>query len=411
MIFYPMKKTFFIATGILCAVSAAFAQEPADGTQITEQTVTEQETDNYVLTTSFSSNWFVSAGAGAQIGFTEHDRKISIGDRISPALNIYVGKWLTPGFGLRFGYSGMQVRGATQSWDSGLGSHSTGKPVNGKYTHDYGFLEHQKFSYFNLHFDIMFNLCNLIGGYNPQRLYSCIPYVGIGYARVWKSPQANEITANVGVSNAFRLSDAVDLNFDINAMMADERFSGETGHRHFDALLGATLGITYKFKPRGWRRSVYTTRTVVDNTAINEMRSRYQDLQNENNRLRNELDARNKRDIVTELIASGNIIFFDIDKSDITEKSRASLSFLANAIKNGDKNTVYTVTGYADKGTGTPEWNETLSKNRAEAARRCLVEEFGIPAAQLQIDYKGGVDDLFYNDPRCSRAVIILPRN
>ena len=45
----------------------------------------------------------------------------------------------------------------------------------------------------------------------------------------------------------------------------------------------------------------------------------------------------------------------------------------------------------------------------AEAAYKCLINEFGVPADRLQIDYKGGVDDMFFDDPRGSRCVIVLP--
>ncbi|RKW44649.1 MAG: cell envelope biogenesis protein OmpA, partial [Porphyromonas sp.] len=37
----------------------------------------------------------------------------------------------------------------------------------------------------------------------------------------------------------------------------------------------------------------------------------------------------------------------------------------------------------------------------------CLVNEFGVPASQLIRDDKGGVENMYYNDPRCSRAVLL----
>ena len=61
---------------------------------------------------------------------------------------------------------------------------------------------------------------------------------------------------------------------------------------------------------------------------------------------------------------------------------------------------------YADKGTGSIERNVILSKNRARVVYECLVNEFGVPKKQLRVDHKGGVDNMFYNDPRLSRAVI-----
>ena len=38
--------------------------------------------------------------------------------------------------------------------------------------------------------------------------------------------------------------------------------------------------------------------------------------------------------------------------------------------------------------------------------RDCLVKEFGVNSSQLKVEYKGGVDNMFYDDPRMSRAVI-----
>lgn len=67
---------------------------------------------------------------------------------------------------------------------------------------------------------------------------------------------------------------------------------------------------------------------------------------------------------------------------------------------------VYTITGYADKGTGNTAGNERLSRERAQAVYECLVKEFGVSKEQLRIDYKGGVENMFYDDPRLSRAVI-----
>ena len=52
--------------------------------------------------------------------------------------------------------------------------------------------------------------------------------------------------------------------------MVDDAIDGEIGQSKFDGLLGATVGLTYKFKRRGWDRSKTVTR--YDNAAINDMR-------------------------------------------------------------------------------------------------------------------------------------------
>ena len=57
---------------------------------------------------------------------------------------------------------------------------------------------------------------------------------------------------------------------------------------------------------------------------------------------------------------------------------------------------------------GTKEFNQRLSKARAEAVYNCLVKEFGVPTSQLRVTYEGGVDNMYYDDPRVSRAVITV---
>ena len=65
---------------------------------------------------------------------------------------------------------------------------------------------------------------------------------------------------------------------------------------------------------------------------------------------------------------------------------------MAKGIKATDK--VFTITGYADKGTGSAEYNMKLSKKRAEAVRDLMVNEFG-------------VGNMFYDDAKLSRVAIV----
>ena len=105
-------------------------------------------------------------------------------------------------------------------------------------------------------------------------------------------------------------------------------------------------------------------------------------------------------------IAAANLVIFQINKTKLSNEARANLGLLAEIIKSGDPDAVYTITGYADAGTGNRKGNERLSRERAENVYDCLVNEFGVSEKQLRIDYKGGVENMFYNDPRLSRAVI-----
>lgn len=365
----------------------------------------EYSKDKYkVETNRFWSNWFISAGAGVNFGFTDHDKQADFGDRISPALDISVGKWFTPGIGLRVSYSGLNMKGASNVTQDGP-SHTTGKPMPMGKGSGYD-MQYQKFSFYNLHGDVLFNLSNLLCGYNEKRIWNCSPYVGIGWGRVWDSPQFKGVTANLGVLNTFRLNDWLDANLDIRGMMTGEGFDGAWGSAEHDGVLSATVGLTYKFKRRGWDRSKTVYR--YDYGDLESMRNKLNEMNAENERLKKEL-AQGKMAAARETvkrIASANLVTFPIGKSKLSNEARANLGMLAEVIKAGDKNAVYTITGYADAVTGSKRINEKLSKARAEAVYECLVEEFGIDKAQLKIDYKGGVENMFYDDPRLSRAVI-----
>lgn len=393
-----MNKQTWMAL-LLAAGTLPMAAQEAN--EYPEETV-EYSNDKYkVETNHFWSNWFISAGAGAQVYFGDHDKQCKLKHRLSPALDVAVGKWFTPGLGVRIMYSGLNIKGATQ-FDQ---SHSTGEEVPGKGGHGY-WLTKQKFSMQHLHMDFMFNLSNLICGYNEKRVWNISPYVGLGWAHVGRSPKVNDITGNFGLLNTWRLCKSLDANLDVRAMIVNDDFDGEIGGRKGEAMLSATIGLTYKFPQRGWNRS----KTVVryNNEALDEMRRKLNEMSEENNRLREALAANDKQqaEVHAKQIAAGNLIIFKIGKSTLSKEARANLGMFAEVIKNSDEKAVYTITGYADKGTGSKKRNEQLSRQRAEAVYDCLVNEFGVNKDQLHIDYKGGVDNMFYNDPRLSRAVI-----
>lgn len=389
-----------LAALAMAASCTAWAQETQTVQNGDFTETVEYSTDKFkVETNRFWSNWFVSAGGGVNLYFGDHDKQVKFGKRLAPAVDVAIGKWFTPGIGVRFAYSGLSVKGATQT-----GIHSTGEEVPGKGGYGY-WLTKQKFNYFNFHLDAMFNMSNLLFGYNPNRVYSLSPYVGLGVMKTNDTPKATEIAGHFGLLNSFRLCDALDLNLDIRGTLVSDAFDGEAYGRGGEGMLSATVGLTYKFKKRGWDKAKTVVR--IDNRAINALRQQLADAEAENDRLKRALAEGNRqkaKEIVTK--ASANLVTFPIGKATLSNEARANLSLMAEAIKSGDKSVVYTITGYADAGTGSKRINERLSKKRAEAVFNCLVKEFGVSESQLRVDHKGGVDNMFYDDPRLSRAVI-----
>lgn len=393
-----MKKQLISALAVLAAIPAL-----AQPTVKTDTTVTVEYTSGKyrVETAPFKANWFIGVDGGAQIYFGEHDKQAKFGDRLAPALNVYVGKWFTPAIGARIGYSGIGQKGATQSDIHGLN-----EKVPGKGGAPY-WLDKQEFSFLNIHADVMFNLANAFCGYKQEgHIWNPTPFVGLGWAHVYsEEPKTNEISANFGINNAFKLCKALDLNVNVHAMLVNQEFDGETGHRWGEGNLSATIGLAYKFKPRGWERSKVVK--VIEKSDVSSYQLTISELKAERERLEKELaELKAKPEVVetTNTIASPYYVRFELGKSDLSKEARVNLSLLAEILKTtGAK---FTVSGYADAATGNKKINEKLSQARAQAVYDCLTNEFGVPASQLEIDPKGGVDNMFYNDPALSRAVI-----
>ena len=136
-----------------------------------------------VETNRFGANWFISGGVGAQMYFGDNDGKADFGKRLAPALDIAVGKWFTPGIGLRVAYNGLQAKGATP--------YANGPLVDGgQYSNGY---YKEKWNVVNLHGDVLLNLTNMFCGYKEDRLYSFIPYVGAGFVHTGKGPGYDEL--------------------------------------------------------------------------------------------------------------------------------------------------------------------------------------------------------------------------
>ena len=395
-----MKKVIVLSALLLVTGMSVYAQEDFSKSIKTTTTIVENADKYKVETNRFWSNWFVTAGGGALIFFGDHNMQMKFGDRLSPALDIGFGKWFTPGIGVRFMYSGLTIKGATQN-----GSHSTGKVYDASQ-----WLDEQKFDFMNIHGDVLFNASNLLCGYNEKRFWSVTPYVGLGWILTWETPRARNFNASIGLINSFRLSSAFDLNLDVRGTATKDEFDGERGGRKEEGLLSVTVGVTYKFPRRTWGRSTVKTITFSDE-ELRLMREQLKAMNDENNRLKNELvETSNKvteRVVETNILSAPYLVTFQISRYALSNEARVNIGFQAKIMKE-NKNAVYTIIGYADKGTGTKEFNQFLSKSRAEAVYNCLVNEFGVPASQLKKTYQRRDDNMFYDDPRVSRAVITV---
>lgn len=402
------KKILSLAAVALMAVGANAQSYSEYSESSNVQTETTTSSDKFkVETNHFWNNWFITVGGGVNAFFGDLDKHLKLGDRLAPALDVSIGKWFTPGFGLQATYSGLKIKGLWNQAGANFPTNNVVTDLRDTYKDSYGNAKayEQEGKYFNLHLDGMLNLSNLLCGYSETRVWNVIPYAGVGLARTFdhNGDRGNGISLNAGLINKFRLGSRVDLNLTIRGMIVDDEWDGEVSkpeaNNSFDGQLGATLGLTFKIGKQGWNRSTSTTTIINNDAEVNRLNSELNNLRAENNRLKN---APKGEKIVT----FPYLVNFVRDKVDVVNRELVNLKSVSEMIK-ATPNKKYSVIGYADKQTGTSERNVWLAENRAKNVYDILVNEFGVNPNQLVLDSKGGVDYMFYNDNQLSRSVII----
>ncbi len=434
-----MLKKSILAVAALGVMHVANAQELDSLVSIE----TRAADKHLVETNHFGSNWFVSVQGGAQMYFADHTNtwlfgQKSLGTSIDNyahptfAFDVNFGKWFTPGIGIRMGVSGMNFK---QNLTNGVAGHRGNlNPVTrrdgyrGTAKTPGGFKD-GNIKYLRGHADVLFNLSQMILGYKSDRFYSFIPYASIGYAGSLNKPLpvnpeetldaynyfdkngTQSMTLGLGILNTFRLTDRLDAVLDLGMVAYTDRFDAQYGgwdgfrSRHDGALM-ATIGLSYDLGMNHWHCSTVTT-SRVNETVLNDLREKMNTLEVTNDDLRQQLEDCLNRDVTPDNVCGMPLFIpFHLDRWMLCNKARINLGFLAEALKANPK-MVYKVTGFADKGTGSVRRNVFLAKKRAEVVYNCLVKEFGVPESQLIKESKGGVGNMYYNDPRCSRAVLL----
>lgn len=400
-----MKK-LMLTLAVASLSSMAFAQgwnrsNNPSGVIVEESTdVMEVPVSKYsVETNSFFSNWFLSFGAGAQVLFSDYSNHGKFKNRIAPAFNVSLGKWFTPGLGLRLQFSGFQAKSYSQLEDV----YTTG-------ARDDAGLFKEKFNYMNLHGDILFNVSNMLAGYNENRVYDFVPYLGFGFTHSFDSPYRNALAANFGIINTFHVSRAWDINLELNGMVVEDKFDGIVEGKGADLMVGATLGFAFKFPQRGFKHTPdINAMMALTASQMDAINAALAEQMQQNKMLKQQLANQQPQEIVNEKIvvkeipAAPQSIFFEIGSSVIPANSEINLQAIADMMKN-NPNMNLSLTGYADSDTGSAAWNKQLSENRANAVAEALVK-LGVNKNRMMINGKGGVDTL--NPVAFNRRVIM----
>lgn len=348
------------------------------GASLTSMAQDAETTEKYSVTTnSFWSNWFVQGGAQWAAFYTsaEHGQGNPKNPfksfHSNPQASIALGKWFTPGLGLRTKVSGI-----------------------------WGKANYKSFKYWNAQEQALFNLSNMLCGYNPKRIWNFIPFIGAGVARNMTSDHY-AVGVSMGLLNEFRVSDRVAVNFELGWNSLEKDFvSGLTDKgNHFweahDNILYGEVGLSVNLGKKRWNKVPDVDAvTALSQSQIDALNAQLADANAENDRLKNMLD--NQKTVETkgtkEFVTTPVSVFFNCGKTRVANrKDLVNLKALADYAK--DNNSTIIVTGYADNATGSKTTNQKLSEKRANTVKNELVK-MGVNADNIKTKANGGVDTL-----------------
>lgn len=331
-------------------------------------------------------NWFISIAGGASMLFGDENGNANFGDRLNFAPQFSFGKWFNPYLGFR-----TQLNGGV---------------IHGFEGRNAEVMQHNK--YMAAHIDFLWDVTNFWAPYNEKKVFRLIPWVGLGYAQRFKTTESVERsrtespTLNAGVLTAFRLSNRVDLNVELQGSLLNEQFNRVSMHHLCDGLVQLSAGLTFKLG-----KTNFEVLEPMDYDLLN-------DLNGQINRLRAENDELSKRPVscpecketVEEIVNNvvDNVVFFRLNSSKIDKNQQINIYNTAEFIK--ANNTPIKVIGFADKKTGKADYNMQLSEKRAKAVAKELIDKYGISSSQITVEWKG-CEEQPYSENSWNRVVIM----
>lgn len=340
-----------------------------------------------VKTNSFWANWFISGGGEFNASYPSQGRDVS-GNPFSSkrgtfGFNVAVGKWFTPGMGLRTKFQGVWAK----------------KTISDN--------NHHSYKYWNLHENVMFNFSNLFFGYNEKRVWNFIPYIGAGVGHNMSHCEW-EPTFNVGLLNNFRINKHLQAFVDVSFMAAEGCFDSANpddfgdfkayNPKHYDKMLTIGAGLTLNLGKCTWEKVPDISALVAMNKEqVDALNASLSEQQAENARLRDML-ANQKKEPATQtetqtvLASTTSSVFFSIGSSKpASRKDFVNVKEMAEYAK--ANNCKIVVTGYADSKTGSAAFNQKLSQKRADVVADAI-EKMGVSRDNIIVEAKGGVDNL-----------------
>lgn len=338
-----------------------------------------QEADKTVNV--FTPHWYAQAQIGGQYTLGE----------------IGFGKLLSPNAQIGVGYNFNQVVGARLSfnaWQSKAGQKVAGNTYKWKW------------NYVAPMVDATFNLSNLFCGFNPDRVVDFGVFAGIGANIAWGNDEAADaqaailknvagaseaqkeygatplenlwdgtktrFVARVGANVDFKVSDRVKLGVELSANTLSDKYNSKKAGNpdwYFNALVGVkvALGETHHTKvipaPKPVEKII---ERIIEKPAPAPAPKVEQKVVEENFR----------RDI-----------FFPIGNTNIAKSQTTKIAEIVEYMKENPDAKI-TLTGYADKGTGSAAFNDKIAARRALTVYNTLAAK-GVAKSRMIKESKG----------------------
>ena len=327
------------------------------------------------------------------------------GKLISPAAQISVAYDFHHAMGVRVGFSGFQGKGGvTDSEDI------------------YGF----RFAQLNA--DYVLDLAGIIRGFKHDRLVSPYVFAGIGGAYGFDNVEATQLkvkhqeldqvwdsraffAGRAGLGADLWLTENLSLGLELNANYYGDKFNSNTADNG-DWQLNSLLGMKLRFGGNTAPSKAYLAaqeaaaaeaaalaalkKAEAEKLAAEKAAAEKAAVEKaEAERLAAEKAAAAAKEAAEKAAAeraalaaeNSKDIFFKIGSHEILKPGQKKLEALAEFMKTHEDYTLLVV-GYADKATGTDAVNMKVSKRRAEAVKKALVD-MGVAESRITVTYKG----------------------
>lgn len=303
------------------------------------------------------------------------------------------GKLLSPNVQVGIGYNFNKVVGARFSlntWQSKAGQNVAGNVYKWKW------------NYVAPMVDATFNLTNLFCEYNSDRLVEVGVFGGIGANIAWGNDEAADaqkailagagknlaevqaplenlwdgtktrFVARVGANVDFRVSDRVKLGVELSANTLSDKYNSKKAGNpdwYFNALVGVKVALG----------ETHTTKVIPAPKPVEKIIERII-----------EKPAPAPAPKVESKVVEENFrrdIFFPIGNTNIAKSQRTKIAEIVEYMKENPDAKI-TLTGYADKGTGSVRFNDKIAARRALTVYNTLAAK-GVAKSRMIKQSKG----------------------